>query len=57
MTNLMAIQLHSPDIVDFDLMPAIHRWKEKCKRKRSVCSISDAPNSESNNDNEMDTLY
>ena len=26
-TNLVKIQLHSPDIEDFDPMPAIHRWK------------------------------
>ena len=44
-TDLMEIQLHSPDIMDFDLMPAIHLWKYKCKRKRSVCSNSDASNS------------
>ena len=30
-TNLMAIQSHSPDTMDFDPMPAIHRWKGKCK--------------------------
>ena len=44
-TNLMVIQLHSPDILDFDPMPAIHRWKGKCKCRRSVCSNSDASNS------------
>ena len=33
-TNLMAIQLHSHDIVGFDFMPAIHRWKEKYKGRR-----------------------
>ena len=43
--NLMAIQLHIPDIVDFDPMLAIHRWKGKCKRRRSVCSNCDASNS------------
>ena len=56
-TNLMVIQLHSPDILDFDPMPAIHRWKGKCKCRRSVCSNSDASNSESDNDSEMETLY
>ena len=29
------------DILDFDPMPAIHRWKGKCKRRRSFCSNSD----------------
>ena len=52
-TNLMAIQLHSPDIKDFDPMPVIHRWKGKCKHTRSVCSNSDASNSDSDNDSEM----
>ena len=45
-TNLVKIQLHSPDIEDFDPMPAIHRWKGKCKRRRSDCSNSDASNTE-----------
>ena len=56
MKNLMAIQLHSSDILDFNPMPAIHRWKGKCKRTRSVCSNSDASNTESDNDSEMETL-
>ena len=56
-TNLMAIQLHSPDIMDFDPMPAINWWKGKCKCRRSVCSNSDASNSDSDNDSEMETLH
>ena len=55
--NLMAIQLHSPDILDVDPMPAIHRWKEKCEHRRSVCSNSDASNSESDNNSEIETSY
>ena len=53
-TNLMAIQLHSPDIMDFDPIPAIHRWKGKCKRRRSVCSNSDDSNSDYSDDSEME---
>ena len=39
-TDLMTIQLHSPEIADFDPTPSILRWKGSCKRRLSLCSKS-----------------
>ena len=50
-TDLMSIQLHSPEIADFDPRPSILRWKESCKRRLSLCSKS---SSESDDEIESD---
>ena len=50
-TDLMSIQLHSPEITDFDPTPSILRWKESCKRRLSLRSKS---SSESDDEIESD---
>ena len=49
-TDLMTIQLHSPEIADFDPTPSIPRWKESCKCRLSLCSKSS-----SESDDKMET--
>ena len=51
-TDLMTIQLHSPEIADFDptMTPSILRWKGSCKRRLSLCSKSS-----SESDDEMES--
>ena len=48
-TDLMTVQLHSPEIGDFDPASSILRWKGTCKRRLSQ-NISD-----SNSDDEMES--
>eukprot|EP00731_Ephydatia_muelleri_P022417 Em0014g1008a len=48
-TDLMTVQLHSPEIGDFDPASSILRWKGTCKRRLSL-NISD-----SNSDDEMES--
>eukprot|EP00731_Ephydatia_muelleri_P039293 Em1344g1a len=48
-TDLMTVQLHSPEIGDFDPASSILTWKGTCKRRLSL-NISD-----SNSDDEMES--
>ena len=48
-TDLMTVQLHSPEIGDFDPASSILRWKGTCKH-RVLLNISD-----SNSDDEMES--
>ena len=49
-TDLMTIQLHSPEIADFNPTPSILRWKGSYKRRLSLCSKSS-----SESDDEMES--
>ncbi|XP_077980805.1 uncharacterized protein LOC144436009 isoform X1 [Glandiceps talaboti] len=40
MTLLMTVQLHSPDISEFDPTPAIHQWNQHAKRRPSFIERS-----------------
>ena len=49
-TDLMTIQLHNPEIADFNPTPSILRWKGSYKRRLSLCSKSS-----SESDDEMES--